>query len=159
MKNLTPQERVYAEQRLLGANKAASARAAGYSSAPNENKGALAEYLAATRNEICEHIKITRDDVLLGLRNAVNHATTAMEEVAAWREIGRIIGAYDKKPTEIAQISPTRLVAKQLRELPDSELIKLAGINSPFIEGECIEYAEVVSEENIKPLEGGADGN
>lgn len=72
-----------------------------------------------------EHQQVTRQDVLRGLKDAVDCATTSAELVAAWREIGKLIGAYNPPPV---RVSHEVLLPVELRHLTDAELFRAAGM-------------------------------
>ena len=75
-------------------------------------------------------LQITRKDVLDGFLDAVRASATATELVASWREIGRMIGAYEpeKSPTE-KDITEKK---EQLAELTDEELAKRASLPGEY---------------------------
>jgi hypothetical protein len=56
--------------------------------------------------------------------DAVNAAATASELVMAWREIGKLLGAYEpeRKILEIRDYSPD-----ELKTLSDKDLLELTG--------------------------------
>lgn len=67
---------------------------------------------------------LTREDVIAGMLDAVHASQTAMEMVVAWREIGRLIGAYN---TPLIEQSPTSSsLLKQLSSMSDADLLKIA---------------------------------
>lgn len=126
---LTIQQKNYVEARLQGLNKAASGRAAGLSSPQASlNMEKNPKVRAAIRYLIRESAQkvdeLTKSDVLSGMMDAVNAASTASELVMAWREIGKLLGVYEpeRKVVEMRDLSK-----QELKELPDSELAKLAG--------------------------------
>ena len=58
------------------------------------------------------------------MMDAVSAASTAAELVMAWREVGKLLGAYEpeRKILEIRDYS-----REELKMLPDDELLRLAG--------------------------------
>ena len=74
-----------------------------------------------------EHQQATRNDVLRGFMDAVNCATTSTELVAAWREIGKLIGAYNPPPVRVTH---EVLLPVELRHLTDAELFRAAGMEN-----------------------------
>jgi len=116
----------YVEARLQGLNKAASRRAAG--SHDNTDLEQNPKVRAAIRYLVNESMvnveKLTKSDVLTGMMDAVSAAATASELVMAWREVGKLLGAYEpeRKILEIRDYS-----AEELKTLSDTDLAKLAG--------------------------------
>ena len=123
---LTLKQKRYVEARLQGLNKAASKRAAGCGEngdmEQNPKVRAAIRYLV---NESMINVeKLTKSDVLTGMMDAVSAAATASELVMAWREVGKLLGAYEpeRKILEIRDYS-----AEELKTLSDTDLAKLAG--------------------------------
>jgi hypothetical protein len=117
---------------MMGNPPVVSARVAGYPD-PIERSLALETdlrikdaMLAANRLRQYER-RLTRDDVLAGFLDAVGMAATATELVGAWREIGRVIGAY-----EPSKVNITVTHQQQLKEMGDQELAQLASIDGEF---------------------------
>ena len=141
---LTLAQKNYVEARLQGLNQKMSARAAGLTegnaSSQVENNPKVR---AAIRYLIKESTKsvteLTKSDVLTGMMDAVSAASTAAELVMAWREIGKLLGAYEpeRKILEIRDYT-----ADELKTLSDRDLAKLAG-NAMTEVIEDAEYTEV----------------
>jgi len=120
----------YVEARLQGLNKTGAARAAG-SDTPGRTSQMLEKspkVRAAIRYLIKESTlnvkELTKSDVLTGMMDAVEAAATAGELVMAWREIGKLLGAYEpeRKILEIHDYSQ-----EELKSLSDKDLLNLAG--------------------------------
>lgn len=135
--NLTIEEQLYIENRLSGMHKAAAARAAGMSDTMVKNayrieaKQNVRNALRAMRLEARERAKISRDDVLAGMQQAVVTADTSTELLNAWREIGKFLGMYEETTIRIKQqLEDTRdtktLTLDRLRSLPAEKLVALA---------------------------------
>jgi hypothetical protein len=110
---LTAKQRLYVENRLAGMNQKQSAR-----------------------------ITMDRQDVLQGFMDAVNSAQSATELVMAWREIGKVIGAYEP---EVKIVQHQQLTAERVRNLKDEELLKLADMEDfapPALEGDFEEVTD-----------------
>lgn len=128
---LTIQQKRYVEARLQGLNKSAAARAAGSEGDAYRN-GTQMEKSPRVRAAIRYLIKestlnvkeLTKSDVLTGMMDAVEAAATAGELVMAWREIGKLLGAYEpeRKILEIHDYSQD-----ELKQLPDKDLLNMAG--------------------------------
>jgi hypothetical protein len=68
--------------------------------------------------------ELSKSDVMTGMLDAVEAAATASELVLAWRELGKLIGAYEpeKKILEIHDYTKD-----ELKALSDEDLLKLSG--------------------------------
>jgi hypothetical protein len=68
--------------------------------------------------------ELNKSDVMTGMLDAVEAAATASELVLAWRELGKLIGAYEpeKKILEIHDYTKD-----ELKALSDEDLLKLSG--------------------------------
>jgi len=125
---LTLIQKNYVEARLQGLTQKAAAAAAG--AAPNTQREleqnpkvrAAIRYLIKESTDSVE--ELTKSDVLTGMMDAVSAAATAAELVMAWREIGKLLGAYEpeRKILEVHDYS-----RDELRTLSDADLAKLAG--------------------------------
>ena len=129
---LTLIQKRYVEARLQGLNQKMSAKVAGFNT---ETGGMYMDALernpkvrAAIRYLIRESTQsvdeLTKSDVMTGMMDAVDAAATAGELVMAWRELGKLIGAYEpeRKILEIRDYSND-----ELKQLSDRDLLKLAG--------------------------------
>lgn len=124
---LSLMQKNYVEARLQGLTCAAAGRACGTAGNPqqiehNPKVRAAIRYLL---RESTANIKdLTKSDVMTGMLDAVEAASTAAELVMAWRELGKLIGAYEpeRKILEIHDYSQD-----ELRELSDQDLLRLAG--------------------------------
>ena len=124
---LTLNQKRYVEARLQGLTAAAAERAAGIcktntSTEKNPKIRAAIRYLIRESTASVE--ELTKSDVMTGMMDAVNSSATAAELVMAWREIGKLIGAYEpeKRILEIRDYTQD-----ELRSVPDKDLLKLAG--------------------------------
>jgi len=129
---LTILQRRYVDARLQGLNATAAARAAGAAHPESGNTMTSLEKNPTIRAAIRWCIKesglraeeLTKNDVMTGMLDAVDAAATASELVMAWRELGKLIGAYEpeKRILEIHEYD-----ASDLKVLSDKELAQLAG--------------------------------
>lgn len=82
------------------------------------------------RNQLRVRTQITREDVVQGLKEAVEQAVILadpMAQIAGWREIAKILG-YDKTPTvQVHLTGSVEQMQKQIQSLPMEELLKLGG--------------------------------
>jgi len=124
--DLSLMQKNYVEARLQGLSRAAAGRASGAKNVGqlehNPKVRAAIRYLI---RESTANIKdLTKSDVMTGMLDAVEAAATSAELVMAWRELGKLIGAYEpeRKILEIHDYSQD-----ELRELSDQDLLRLAG--------------------------------
>lgn len=99
--------------------------------------------LTAARERVEQHIgfAVTRDNLTLMLLEAHSKAGTAMEEIAAVREIGKMHGLYEPTKSIVEHKQITR--ADQLRNLSDAELAKLASLPIDSLDAVDAEFTEV----------------
>jgi Terminase small subunit len=127
---LTKLQRLYVEARLTGLNIHQSGIAAGVK-VPDVNAYRLEKHpgvraaLDAASRMATEKMDLRRDDVLRGLQDAVVAAATSAELTAAWREIGKVIGAYEPERHEHV-LKLEDLTLERLQTLPTAELAKMA---------------------------------
>ena len=133
-------QRNYVEARMQGLIPAAAARAAGIrqtmaSSHYEKNPKVRAAIKYLIRESTANIEDLTKSDVMTGMLDAVEAAATSAELVMAWRELGKLIGAYEpeKKILEIHDYTKD-----ELKELSDKDLLRLAGgrMQDTIIEGE-----------------------
>ena len=142
--------RRYVEARLQGLTIMAAQRAAGIKR-PNNSLERNPKVRAAIKYLLRESTRsvteLTKTDVMTGMLDAVNAASTAAELVMAWREMGKLIGAYEpeRKILEIHEYS-----ADDLRTLSDAELARLAGKRmqeAVTVDAEFEEVSSVMADE------------
>lgn len=129
---LDNRESQYVAARMMGNPPVVAARVAGYPD-PIERSMDLEQDLRV--KGAMEHAnklksyerRLTRNDVLDGFMDAVRMASTATELVGAWREIGRVIGAY-----EPSKVNVTVTHQQQLKEMGDEELAQVAAIEGEY---------------------------
>lgn len=89
---------------------------------------ARAKYREAIRGDV----DFSRDDVVFGMKEAIDQAKVLgdpMAQIAGWREIGKIKG-YDKVPqVNITLTGTIEDFKKQLVNMPTERLLELAGTN------------------------------
>jgi len=148
LSTLSEAEQTYVEARINGSAPVVAARIAGMDS-PDERAMAL-ERDERVKQAVAAAVKVatlektlTREDVLAGLMDAVNMAATATEMVAAWREVGKVIGAYE--PQKIDMTITTR---QQMEQMDDDDLLRAAAIEGEF---ELVEFTEADDSQSQKP--------
>jgi hypothetical protein len=146
--DLTILQRRFVEARLQGLTIKAAGAAAGIKDTNLHGIENNPKVRAAIRYIIKESTasvdELTKSDVLTGMMDAVEAASTASELVLAWREIGKLLGVYEpeRRVLEIKDYSDN-----ELKELTDQELLQLAGTDmADAIDGEFYELEEAQHE-------------
>lgn len=158
MSKLTPKQQLYLEGRIQGLSVKHAARAAGYSSADSsrtyknlEDHPRIKYLLLEANKQAFDKIVVTRSDVISGFMDAVNAAQSSTELVMAWRELGKIIGAYEP---EVKIVKHMDVTAEKVRGMKDSDLLAMADMedfNLPDIED--AEYYEIDEEDMEADME------
>lgn len=81
-------------------------------------------YIALATKAALRKALVSREDVISGLLDAVDAAGSATELVAAWREIGKVIGAYEPERFEVT-VSAEDLTRERLTTMTTQQLIEL----------------------------------
>ena len=157
MAELTVMERAAIDAVMGGATQGEALRLAGYSDSSRPsivfNQVAIKAEMVRQRAMLSADMNLQIKDVLDGLMDAVGAAQNSLELVAAWREIGKILGAYEHaKKIEVDVTSRVEHIhhSKQLERMSDSDLVKLAELGDDFVlEGE---YEEI--ERDGEPVAG-----
>ena len=153
---LTPKQQLYLENRIQGLSVKAAAGAAGYMADSSrvykdlENHPRIKYLLHEATKQAFQKITVTRSDVIAGFMDAVNAAQSSTELVMAWRELGKIIGAYEP---EVKIIKHVDITAEKIRNMKDADLLEMAEMESyllPDVEEDVIE-AEYVEIDDISP--------
>jgi hypothetical protein len=134
-------QRRYVEARLQGLSVTAACRAAGVNAGDIGKHESHPKVRAALKYCVQQSSMKARDlsksDVMTGMLDAVEAAATASELVMAWRELGKLIGAYEPEKKILEVHDYTR---DELKTLSDEELLKLAGNRyADAIDGEFTE--------------------
>ncbi len=143
---LTIIQKRYVEARLQGLNQMSAGRIAGMSFKDDDRSTVYKmeknpKVRAAIRYLIRESTKsikdLTKSDVLTGMLDAVDAAATAGELVMAWREIGKLLGAYEPERRILEVHDYTK---DELKQLSDKDLLRMAGDKmKAVVEGEFSE--------------------
>lgn len=75
--------------------------------------------------QLRHHLNLTRDDIIAGMMDAVYSAANSQELVAAWREIGKLIGAYAPSRVQIEHTNTNNNLLQRISLLSDVELARL----------------------------------
>jgi hypothetical protein len=146
---LTLLQRRYVEARLQGLTISAAGKAAG---SPSQAGASQLERSPKVRKAIKYLIKdstrnveeLSKSDVMTGMLDAVEAAATASELVLAWRELGKLIGAYEPEKKILEIHDYTR---DELKAMSDQDLLRLSGSKySDAIDAEFEEIREVARE-------------
>ena len=129
------------EERLLlfylrGMSKAAAGRAAGYTSPEHVykifKKGKIQTALAYLRNELREDVKFDRTQATTMYLEAHRKSINATEEKNITDSLCKLHGLF--APDKATQININMAGAvEQLERLPDSELLKIAGVDNQYL--------------------------
>jgi len=133
---LTDQQRRYVEARAQGLSTHASATFAGvddHHRSAMERHPRVKKILQETARFALRRLAVSREDVLDGFMDAVHASQTSTELTAAWREIGRLVGAYEPEQVKHTHIHKT---AEQMEQLSDEELLKMADQEGFTLDGE-----------------------
>jgi len=126
---LTVLQRRYVEARMQGLPVGAAGKAAGEQSmkaasmmerSPKVRKAI--KFLV--RDSMRNVEELTKSDVMTGMLDAVEAAATASELVLAWRELGKLIGAYEPEKKILEIHDYTR---DELKAMTDNDLLRLTG--------------------------------
>lgn len=147
--DLTDNQKAYVENRAFGLGKQDAARAAGYSDAAKEatrmeSLPTITEALASERAMNARLSGYTRQDVLDGIKKAIDDATILADpqaQIAGWREIAKICGHYAPEVKQIQLTSGQQAVRGQMELLSDEELLRLVNLR-PAIEGHSTRIPE-----------------
>ena len=126
----------FVQEYLVDRNGAQAAIRAGYSRRSARQighrllmKADVSQAVRVEAREAEERLRITRDDVLRGLVTAFEQAKAegqAMAMIAACREIGKLMGYYDRRSRTREEEASAGSQLRRLEELSDDELLALA---------------------------------
>lgn len=143
LNSLGPKERLYVEARVLGSTPVASARVAGFAD-PDAKAISLeadhrVRYAIEYSFRVQSHDRVyTREYLVSRFEDVFNTATTAMEQVAALREICKIKGAYAPEKREVT------IKKEALHRMSDEELAEAAGLGATY---DVLDFEEVTEDE------------
>jgi hypothetical protein len=124
---LDSKSRRFIESRLEGLDLKVAAKAAGLSDQEAKRldyRPMVKRYIALATRKAVRKTLVTRQDVIEGFMDAVTAASTSTELTQAWREIGRLIGAYEAEKIDV-KVSVENLTQEKLLAMSESELIEL----------------------------------
>jgi phage terminase small subunit len=144
-KAVSPKELRFLNHVISGLSRSASATAAGYNF-KNPSNGASAimrrpavkAMFAELQADAAERARITQDDVIEGMKSAINDAQMTSDpqaQIAGWREIAKMLGYYAPKVRKLEVSKTEERARKELCAMTEKELIDMAG-SEDVIEGE-----------------------
>lgn len=139
LNDLAEKQQRYVLARVRGFNIRQSAKLAGYTDIDSagyhlEKHPRIRLVLDAMTKAASNELQLERKDVLDGLMDAVRMAATSTELAGAWREIAKVIGAYE--PIKVEH-SHRNVTMEKLAAMSDADLAALADDpNYAVIEGE-----------------------
>lgn len=93
------------------------------------------------RAEVRRHAEITKEDVIHGIKRAIDQATTLADptaQIIGWREIAKMLGYDAPREVKITISHETATLRKQVSQLDDAELVELLGADN-VIDGDFYE--------------------
>lgn len=131
---LDPKREQYAQLRAKGLGKQAAAVSAGYADhsgagAQAEESVEVAERIRELQTEAATNAGVTKEMVAEGLKAAAAIAQTqgdATGMVAAWKELGRMLGYYAPEVKKIQKSINQKDLRKALEDMSDEELLRLS---------------------------------
>lgn len=129
-----PRRKKYVEARARGLSMKDAAIAAGYSAAEKAGahveKGQMVQQeLAAVRKQMAVNSGVTKEAIVQGFVDAADMAKIMGDPqgmVAAWRELGRMLGHYAPEVKKIEKGFNKNDLRKALEDMTDEELQELA---------------------------------
>ena len=161
LRPLTPMEQTFIEGISRGLTQTAAARVAGYTQPDVQavaimQRPAIRAEIDRLRKDVKFRMNLSREDVIEGMMDAARAASNSMELVAAWREIGRIIGAYE--PIKVEHSHKLEESQARMRQLSDEELARLADMDGA-LEGdyEVVNGTDELEADELEADEHGED--
>ena len=143
MSALSPQEEKFLHNmEVLRLTQQRAAEIAGISN-PQQvlQKPEVIEARTAMREAAARRVNISKDDVLIGLKEAIDHAKLTdepMAQIAGWREISKMLGYDAPKQVNIVVSGNVKEIRKQISALTDAELVESLGADD-VIDGDFYE--------------------
>lgn len=138
---LDDRSRKYAQHRARGVGRVQSALLAGYAGDKDnagrvEERPEVAEEIRRLQDETAKNTEVTKEMVAAGLLDAANIAKLQGDvtgQVAAWRELGKLLGFYAPEVKKIEKGINKAELKKALADMSDDDLLRIA--NGRVIEG------------------------
>lgn len=129
---LDKRQRVYVESRAKGVSMRQASAIAGYSAGNGGKVEAVYDVqveLAKIREFAAKNADVTKEDVINGFKHAAEMAGVLDDVagmVAAWRELGKLLGFYAPEVKKIQKGINKGDLMKVLNDLDDEDLLKLS---------------------------------
>lgn len=136
---LGDKQRLYVQARLEGDAPSVAARRAGIKDPSQswrlmEKQPEVVAALKAGREISIAATGITRETIVGMLQEAYRNATNSMEQIAAARELGKLLGLYEANKLQVEHKMEGIRHERELRTLSVTELEKLAALDGEFID-------------------------
>ena len=89
-------------------------------------------YMQVATRRAVRRTMLTREDVIHGLLDAVDSAGSSTDLTQAWREIGRLIGAYEPEKVDVT-VTVADLDPKRLSSMSTHELLKMTQVDGVYV--------------------------
>lgn len=131
---LNPKQQQFLTHRLTGMTVEESGKRVGWATQTAKENSAnplVKRYLQVATRRSVRNTLLTREDVIHGLLDAVESAGSSADLTQAWREIGRLIGAYEPEKVEVTH-TIADLDPKRLTSMSTNELIQMTQVNGVY---------------------------
>lgn len=92
----------------------------------------LKRYMQVATRRAVRRTMLTREDVIHGLLDAVDSAGSSADLTQAWREIGRLIGAYEPEKVDVT-VTVADLDPQRLSSMSTHELLKMTQVDGVYV--------------------------
>lgn len=82
------------------------------------------------RKQLSSTLRVTKDDVMLGITDAIHRARVLAEpitEIAGWKEIAKMQGYYAPQKVDVNLTSSVEALNEQVKRMSDEELLQNLG--------------------------------
>jgi hypothetical protein len=152
----TTKQQKYVDHRASGIGKKDSAIMAGYveknahgTARDLEKMPTITQALVAERAKNARMLGISRQDVLRGLKKAIDDAVMMSDpanQIAGWREIAKVCGLYAPEVKRVVLDQRAKTYLTQLEKLNDAELLQIANGDITDVDYEQTEDTKVESD-------------
>lgn len=107
--------------------------------------------IQSERSRVAEKVRITKEDVIEGLKEAIELGREVGRPeamVAGWREIGRIIGCYEPVQVNHVHHKGGPISQKQIASMTDEQLLEMAADAATVVEGSAVEVRPAPEDDN-----------
>jgi len=85
------------------------------------------------RKQLATTLRVTKDDVMMGITDAINRARILAEpitEIAGWKEIAKMQGYYAPQKVDVNISASVEVLTDQVKRMSDQELLQNLGAGS-----------------------------